>query len=72
MTGISKKSSKLSIDLERMATDPFHFDELVETWNSVFEVEQLHKSTPSSEERFDRALAALTALFATGRLATIR
>ncbi len=44
-----------------MATDPFHFDELVETWNSVFEEEQLDKTTPASEQRFDEALAALTA-----------
>ncbi|MEM9843412.1 MAG: alpha/beta fold hydrolase [Pseudomonadota bacterium] len=56
-----RQTSKLSIDLERMATDPFHFDELVETWNAVFDEEQLDRTTPASEERFDKALSALSA-----------
>lgn len=55
-----KKSQHTKLDLEALATDPFRFEELVETWNAVFDREALDRVSNASEAAFDAALVAIT------------
>lgn len=52
-------SDKLNAVVEAAATDPFKFDELVTTWNHVFETESLAAVTPELDRAVDTALMAI-------------
>lgn len=54
-------SKKLNAVVEAAASDPFKFDELVDTWNGVFETESIAAISPELDRAVDGALVAINA-----------
>ncbi|MEJ6393429.1 alpha/beta fold hydrolase [Gymnodinialimonas sp. 2305UL16-5] len=54
-------SDKLNAVVEASATDPFKFEELVDTWNQVFENEAMAAVSPELDRAVDSALIAISA-----------